>query len=314
MKHDITSPNRILSRKIKALFARVFMLVTASLAAAAPTLSAPDFEILMSPAQLASLPENQRVVIDTRPAWKYIAGHIPGAVNLSDWKEFSIKVNGVPGQINQDKSLIAQKLGTLGIDTGKTIVIYGELKDKWRTDGRFFWMFEFYGFKRTALLEGGYQLWKEAGFSVERGFGKDPKKTELSPGDIAFNNEVLADQNWVAERIKTKTLAIIDNREKHEYDGATPYGSSRGGHIPGAIHIDWREFFNQEGLLKSREVLDSLLESKGIRHSQEIVVYCTGGVRSAMAYFVFRWLGFKVRNYDGSWWDWSNNPKLPVES
>ena len=290
------------------------MLVTASLAAAAPTLSAPDFEILMSPAQLASLPENQRVVIDTRPAWKYIAGHIPGAVNLSDWKEFSIKVNGVPGQINQDKSLIAQKLGTLGIDTGKTIVIYGELKDKWRTDGRFFWMFEFYGFKRTALLEGGYQLWKEAGFSVERGFGKDPKKTELSPGDIAFNNEVLADQNWVAERIKTKTLAIIDNREKHEYDGATPYGSSRGGHIPGAIHIDWREFFNQEGLLKSREVLDSLLESKGIRHSQEIVVYCTGGVRSAMAYFVFRWLGFKVRNYDGSWWDWSNNPKLPVES
>ncbi|MEE8206758.1 MAG: rhodanese-like domain-containing protein, partial [Nitrospinaceae bacterium] len=97
-------------------------------------------------------------------------------------------------------------------------------------------------------------------------------------------------------------------------EGATPYGSPRGGHIPGAVHFDWREFFKSDGTMKPREALVTLLKSRDIHPSQQIVVYCTGGVRSAMAYFVFRYLGYTVRNYDGSWWDWSRNPKLPIES
>ena len=109
------------------------------------------------------------------------------------------------------------------------------------------------------------------------------------------------------------TITIIDNRTQKEFEGATPYGEKRGGHIPGAIHIDWREFFTEEGKLKNRDTLSILLDKYGIQKDREIVVYCTGGVRSAMAYFVFRHLGQKVRNYDGSWWDWSHNLALPVD-
>ena len=273
-----------------------------------------DFESLISPQQVQSIPKNERVLIDTRPSWKYLLGHIPGAINLNDWKEFTVNVDGVPGKINQDKEFIVRKLRSLGIDHQKPIIIYGDLLDKWRTDGRFFWMFEFYGFKRIALLKGGFQNWEKAGLSKNRGFGETPKPSALDASSIHFNQNTLADQSWIASRLGSPAIAVIDNREKHEYDGATPYGSSKGGHIPGALHIDWREFFESSGHLKSRETLDSLLNSKSIRPDQEIVVYCTGGVRSAMAYFVFRYLGYKVRNYDGSWWDWSHNPKLPIES
>ena len=314
MKHDITSPNCILSRKIKAGFLTVSILAFTIIGVSQPALSAPDFELLITPNQVQSLAENERVVIDTRPSWKYMLGHIPGALNLSSWKEFTLKSNGVAGQINQDKEFIVQKLRALGIDPRKTIVIYGDLSDKWRTDGRFFWMFEFYGFKRVGLLKGGFQNWENAGFPKQRGFGQSPKPSVLKTSDIHFNRDILADQNWIASRLGSQGIALIDNREKHEFDGATPYGSSRGGHIPGALHIDWREFFTSDGTLKPRENLDALLKSKGIQSNQEIVVYCTGGVRSAMAYFVFRHLGYKVRNYDGSWWDWSHNPKLPIES
>jgi len=314
MKHDITSPNCILSRKIKAVFLRVSILALAIVGMPQPALSSTDFEPLITLEQVQSLSLNERVLIDTRPSWKYLLGHIPGAINLSDWKEFTIKPSGVPGQINQDKEFVVRKLRSLGIDHQKTIIIYGDLFDKWRTDGRFFWMFEFYGFKRVALLKGGFQNWEKAGFSKKRGFGPTPKLSALETSDINFNREVLADQSWIASRLGSQNIALIDNREKHEFDGATPYGSSRGGHIPGALHIDWREFFKSDGTLKPRETLDSLLKSKGIQSNREIVVYCTGGVRSAMAYFVFRHLGYKVRNYDGSWWDWSHNPKLPIES
>lgn len=314
MKHDITRPNCILSRKIKAVFLRVSIVALGATGMPQPAFSSTDFESLITPEQVQSLPKNERVLIDTRPSWKYLLGHIPGAINLSDWKEFTTKSNGVPGQINQDKDFIVQKLSSLGVDHQKAIIIYGDLSDKWRTDGRFFWMFEFYGFKRVALLKGGFQNWKTSGLPKERGFGKTPKSSTLQTSDIHFNRDVLANQNWIASRLGSPKTVLIDNREKHEYEGETPYGSTRGGHIPGALHIDWREFFDSNGNLKPRETLNSQLKAKGIQPNQEIVVYCTGGVRSAMAYFVFRHLGYKVRNYDGSWWDWSRNPELPIES
>jgi thiosulfate/3-mercaptopyruvate sulfurtransferase len=107
-------------------------------------------------------------------------------------------------------------------------------------------------------------------------------------------------------------LSIIDTRTLKEFQGSTPYGSQKGGHIPGAIHIDWRDFFDKEGLLKNRNALVSALKQYDISAKKEVVVYCTGGVRSAMAYFVLKYLGIKARNYDGSWWDWSA-AKLPAE-
>ena len=314
MKHDSTSPYCILSRKIKADFLRVSILTLWVLAMSQPAFSNTDFEPLMTPEQVQAIPPNERVLIDTRSSWKYLLGHIPDAINTNDWKEFTDTSNRIPGKINRDKQFIVGKLRSFGIDHDKTIIIYGDLFDKWRTDGRFFWMFEYFGFKRVALLKGGFQNWEKAGFAKERGFGQTPKPSALQTSDIHFNQEVLANQDWIASRLGSKNIVLIDNREKYEFDGATPYGSSRGGHIPGALHIDWRDFFESNGHLKPRETLHSLLKAKGISSDREIVVYCTGGVRSAMAYFVFRHLGYKVRNYDGSWWDWSHNPKLPVES
>jgi thiosulfate/3-mercaptopyruvate sulfurtransferase len=314
MKHDITSPNCILSRKIKAVFLRVFLLAFGVIGMPQSALSTSDFELLITPEQVQSLPQNERILIDTRPAWKYLLGHIPGAINLSSWKEFTLKSDSVMGKINQDKEFIVQKLRVLGIDPQKTIVIYGDLSSKWRADGRFFWMFEFYGFKRVVLLKGGLHDWEKAGFSKERGFGQVGKPSVLEISDINLNQDVMANQSWIASRLGSQDIAIVDNREKREFDGETPYGSSKGGRIPGALHIDWRDFFTSDGNMKPRETLGTLLTSKGIHTNQEIVVYCTGGVRSAMAYVVFRYLGYKVRNYDGSWWDWSNNPKLPIES
>lgn len=314
MKVDITSLNRSLSRKIKALFLGVSVIALGFVGTLPSTLFASDFEPLISVQKLQSLPRIERVVIDARSSWKYLMGHIPGALNLSSWKEFTVRSNGVHGYLNQDKKFIVQKLRSLGIDHAKTIVVYGDLTDKWRTDGRFFWMFEYYGFKQVALLQGGFQRWQKAGHAIERGLGNDPQPSALKTSDIKFNREVMADQSWIVPRLGSKDIILIDNREKKEFEGATPYGSPRGGHIPGALHIDWREFFKKDGTLKPRETLGSLLNTRGIEARQEVVVYCTGGVRSAMAFFVFRHLGFKVRNYDGSWWDWSHNSKLPVEA
>ena len=313
MKHDITGENDNLSRKIKAIVLRVLVLLT-FMAGSSATFSHAGFELLITPEKLYRLDPDQILLIDTRAAWKHLLDHIPGSINLPSWKEFTVDQHGVAGLINRDKNSIVSKLRKIGIDHSKTIVIYGETRDKWRTDGRFFWMLEYYGFKKVAILQGGYDSWKQFRKPVTGGNFQPPAPSNLTVQDLQFNPEVYADLYWIRSRLGSKTVSIIDNRERSEFNGGTPYGSPRGGHIPGAIHIDWREFFARDGLLKNRDALEKILSRYGITRNREILVYCTGGVRSAMAYFAFRTLGMKVRNYDGSWWDWSHHPAAPVEN
>lgn len=310
MKPDSTSGARILSRKIKVYILLNLVLFLSGIHI--PQSLAGEVELLMTPAMVSAIPEHQRVIVDTRPSWKFLLSHIPGAINLGDWQEFTHTINGVKGLLKDDKDFIVEKLGPLGISLNKTVIIYGEPNDPWRTDGRFFWMFERYGFQKVALLDGGIDSWKQSGNKIQRGRQQSIQHSNLSPKDINLNNEVIADKSLVNKVTFDKSYAIIDNRKRNEFEGATPYGSPRGGHIPNAIHIHWPEFFQADGKLKTPADLNSLLNQNRIRPGQEIIVYCTGGVRSAMAYFVFRYLGYKVRNYDGSWWDWSQS-SFPVE-
>ena len=310
MNHDITSGAHILSRKIKVKTLLILSLFMSGIYS--PKSFAGEVELLMTPAMVSAIPEDQRVVVDTRSSWKFVLSHIPGAINLGDWQAFTHTVNGVKGLLKEDKSFIANKLGPLGVSSDKIIVIYGEPNDPWRTDGRFFWMFERYGFQRVALLDGGLASWKQAGKKIQRGRQNSTLQSNLIANNINLNNQVIANKAFIKKVLLDKNFRIIDNRIRKEFDGTTPYGSPRGGHIPNAIHIHWPRFFQTNGNLKTLPALNSLLDQNEIRPDQEIIVYCTGGVRSAMAYFVFRYMGFKVRNYDGSWWDWSRS-SFPIE-
>ena len=314
MKSDLTSEYHILSRKIKVLCNATLSAILLGFTTVLPLSVAADVGVLIAPETLRLIPRKQVVLVDTRSSFKYLLGHVPGAVHLGNWEDFTRRVDGVRGLLIEDKGVIAERLKPLGITHNKTIVIYGDPNDPWRTDGRFLWMFERYGFNKVAILKGGLIGWQKNGGTVERGRSDKLSPSSLAAGDIQLNDLVAANQEWIAKRLGSNNLAIIDNRTRKEYDGAVPYGSARGGHIPNAIHIHWPDFFSSDGSIKSKEALTQLLGHYGIRSDQEIVVYCTGGVRSAMAYFVFRFLGYKVRNYDGSWWDWSLNLKLPVET
>ena len=174
-------------------------------------------------------------------------------------------------------------------------------------------MFQRYGFQSVKILQGGLEGWKKLGGKIEVGLADQKKPSSLSAEDIQLDDSVTADKNWIRERLDAGKIAIIDNRTQKEFNGATPYGSSRGGRIPKSIHIHWAEFFTAAGDMKPSNVLLKMLSQFEITPDREVVVYCTGGVRSGMGYFVLKYLGYSVRNYDGSWWEWSRDTSLPVE-
>jgi thiosulfate/3-mercaptopyruvate sulfurtransferase len=310
MNPDITSAARNLSRKIRGIF---YLLSGMLLMGLSPNKS-PIPELLLTPITLKKIPVKQRVIIDTRAKWKFLTGHIPTAISLSNWREFTTKKNGIRGILIEDKTFISDTFSSLGLNPKQSIIIYGEPSDPWRTDGRFFWMFERYGFTKVSILDGGLDAWKESGGTVEKGYQKRRDFSKITPEILKLNSETIAYKRLVKKVLFDKNYILIDNRTQKEFQGATPYGSERGGHIPNAKHIHWPDFFKKDGTLKTYKDLSHLLQNAGVQPDQEVIVYCTGGVRSAMAYFVFRYMGYKVRNYDGSWWDWSQDSNLPIET
>ena len=83
------------------------------------------------------------------------------------------------------------------------------------------------------------------------------------------------------------------------------------GHIPGAINIDWKENILIDKF-KSLDDIKKLYSS--FAKNQPLITYCQGGYRAANTFVILKELGFKnVKMYLGSWNEWGNNSRLPIE-
>ena len=93
-------------------------------------------------------------------------------------------------------------------------------------------------------------------------------------------------------------------------------GVLRGGHIPGAASVPWKRAANADGTFKTPDELRGIYADEvGLRTDDDIVVYCRIGERSSHTWFVLtQLLGYPtVRNYDGSWTEWGNAVRAPIE-
>lgn len=252
------------------------------------------------------------VVIDVRGRSAYeFGGHIPGAVHTT-WHEYS-DPNAVPkGLLNPDLGAIEQTLRRLGINQDSDVVIYSNPFDNWGDEGRMFWMLEYLGHRNLRILDGGWVKWTAE---------KRPFEHSLAPH---------AEGNFKAQPVKALAIAkedlklivrtpheqtaIVDARSLEEYLGKEIPGLPRPGHIPSAIHMAWNVFLNKDATIKDLVLIREMLEDKGIRSEQEVICYCTGGVRSAWLYVILKLAGYpRIRNYPGSWWEWSRDFACPVE-
>jgi thiosulfate/3-mercaptopyruvate sulfurtransferase len=252
------------------------------------------------------------VVIDVRgdAAYEY-GGHIPGAVHIT-WHRFSDPNAVAKGLLDPDVKRMEQNMRNLGLNADSEIVIYSNPFDNWGDEGRMYWMLEYFGHTKMRILDGGWVKWIAEQRPFEHG------RVTPKPGNftikLAAHAIMAKDELRALIKQSRDNLKILDARSLEEFLGKEVSGIPRPGHIPSAIHVAWNGFLNANATVKDLSSIKASLQEKGLEPENDIVCYCTGGVRSAWLYFVLKLAGYRnVRNYPGSWWEWSRDFACPVE-
>jgi thiosulfate/3-mercaptopyruvate sulfurtransferase len=242
----------------------------------------------------------------------YATGHIPGALKI-DWH---VDLNDPVDRDYVDGAGFARVMGERGIRRDTTVVIYGDKSNWWAAYA--LWVFSLFGHTDVRLLDGGRAKWIAEGRELTRDVPTpapvDYPVAERDDAPIrAFKDDVLAHLG----------KPLVDVRSPGEYTGELLHmpdypqeGAMRGGHIPGAKSVPWARAANEDGSFKSRPELEAIyLTEQGLAPTDDVVAYCRIGERSSHTWFVLtHLLGFgSVRNYDGSWTEWGNAVRVPIE-
>jgi thiosulfate/3-mercaptopyruvate sulfurtransferase len=242
----------------------------------------------------------------------YETGHIPGAVKV-DWH---LDLNDPVTRDYVDGERFAALMSAKGIGRDTTVVLYGDKSNWWAAYA--LWVFTLFGHPDVRLLDGGRAKWLAEGRETTTAV---PKLTPASYPVVerddapvrAFKDDVLAHLG----------KPLVDVRSPGEYSGELLHmpdypqeGAVRGGHIPGARSVPWARAAADDGTFRPRAELEAIyLGEAGLTPDDDVVAYCRIGERSSHTWFVLtHLLGFPhVRNYDGSWTEWGNAVRVPIE-
>ncbi len=256
-----------------------------------------------------------RIVESNEDVLLYQTGHIPGAVHI-DWHQ------DLQDQLVRDyvtPEAFAEMCARNGITPGTTCVFYGDKSNWWACYA--LWAFRLFGHENVKIMDGGRDKWIAEKREITR------EKPSVQRAEYPVPAQRLDDKiraffdDTLAHAQSGKPL--IDVRSPGEFKGEVTHmpeypqeGVLRGGHVPGANSVPWKTAVNDDSTFKTREALEKIYnEQCGLKPGDDIIAYCRIGERSSHTWFVLNYLlGYEnVRNYDGSWTEWGNRVRAPIE-
>jgi thiosulfate/3-mercaptopyruvate sulfurtransferase len=238
----------------------------------------------------------------------FAEGHLPGAQFVDLGADFTNPDDPVRGQILTREALSAH-MSRLGVAEGDTVVLYDGSSNL--LAARAYWVLKYYQHEDARIYNGGIKRWVADGNELTSDV-EAVTPTSYAAGEP--DPSIRTDWQYVVDHTDDPSTLYCDTRGPEEYAG-TDARSARGGHVPGAINVNWTSAVNEDGTFKEAATLDELYSNAGFDRDKEVITYCQTAVRGAHTWFVLKeLLGYpKVRNYDGSWEEYGNNPDSPIE-
>ena len=202
-------------------------------------------------------------------------------VDAGNWLLEETRLERIPGAISpehpyvksgKDKKLVADPhefetiARDMGISSDSRIVIYDSANSL--NAARFWWVLNYYNISNVSILNGGFDKWKE----------NYPTTTQIqqvlkSNYSAVVNQNVLSTISSMNDAIEDTDATIWDTRTFGEYSGETPRGNSRAGHVPSAIHFEWKQMMNEDSTFKNADEIQEILNKLGIIPNKRIHTY-----------------------------------------
>jgi thiosulfate/3-mercaptopyruvate sulfurtransferase len=215
-------------------------------------------------------------VLDVRSKADFNKDHIPGAVWVDE--EAARKLASTPGGLTNREAWAAW-IAPLSLERDTEVVVYGA--DRQLSAARVWWLLGYLGVEHVGLLNGNYDLWKKGGHSVT----SDHVPLKPHHFDIHFQTQRHATRDDVLNGLRSDKTQVLDARSAEEFTGAD-VKSKRGGHVPQACHLEWKNVVDENGRFRDPETLRAMVNKSGIKPGSTVISHCQGGGRASVNAFV----------------------------
>ena len=235
--------------------------------------------------------------------------YIPGSVLV----EPAELMNGVKPAVGKlpTKDKLDTLFSRIGMNSDKHVVVYDDEGGGWA--GRLIWTLDIIGHKNYSYIDGGLSAWLKMGFPLST-MTADYLMPEPTSYSANIREELLVSKDEVLASIDDAGSVVWDARAPEEFNGVK-VTALRNGHIPGAANLNWLDLQDRGNDLRLKPLpeIERQLNEQGISKDKKVITHCQTHHRSGLTYLVGKALGYDIKAYDGSWSEWGNDPKVPIE-
>ena len=244
---------------------------------------------------------------------QYMESHVAGAIYANLDTDLSAKgdANAASGGRHPlpSREKFAAWLSTVGFTNDMQAVVYD--RNNTMVAGRLWWMLQWVGYARAAVLDGGFKTYVASQASLNKGLEAHRPASQFQLG---LPRVALVDAAFISPLMGSVHTAIVDARATPRFKGEIEPLDPVAGHIPSALNRPFTQNFDANGRFKSPEQLRAEFESLlAGRNPAQTIHHCGSGVSALPNVLAMAVAGFGLTTlYAGSWSDWCSDTSRPV--
>jgi thiosulfate/3-mercaptopyruvate sulfurtransferase len=243
----------------------------------------------------------------------YLAAHIPGARYADLNRDLASPVTADSGRHPlPSPAALTRFLVSLGIGDETQVIVYDDANGSFAA--RAWWLLNWLGLSRVAVLDGGFKAWVASGGAVESGEPVTPAAAGAKRFTARLRPEMVLTAAEVLRAAADPRRLLVDARAPERFAGSVEPIDPVAGHVPGAVNHPFTSNLTSESrFLPAAELRRLWLERLAGRAPHDMIAMCGSGVTACHNLLAMSLAGLPgAKLYAGSWSEWIRDPRRPV--